>query len=81
MHYLQPQQIAPFSVLFTKDDAPPPFDLYDFEVISAKADFQLGYSYRDLEPRSAARRTSLGFVDISGRVRNSGAVGGKICAQ
>ena len=74
MHYLQPQQIAPFSVLFTKDDAPPPFDSYDFEVISAKADFQLGYSYRDLELADvAARRTSLGFVDISGRVRNSGA--------
>ena len=70
----RPSQVAPFSVLFTKDDAPPAFESYDFEVISKQADFQLGYSYRQLELAgpASARRDDYGFVKISGRVKNVG---------
>ena len=74
LDYLEPGQVAPFSVLFTKDDAPPPFESYDFEVISKQADFQLGYSYRQLELAgpASARRDEYGFVKVSGRVKNVG---------
>jgi hypothetical protein len=73
--YLKPGEIAPFSVLFTKDDAAPAFASYDLEVRSRKADFQLGYTYRSLSfaELNPARRDSLNFVKINGRVQNSGA--------
>jgi hypothetical protein len=74
MSYLKPGEISPFSVLFTKDDAPPPFERYQIEVRSKKADFQSGYTYRDLSvvPSPQARPDQYGFIKISGRVRNSG---------
>ena len=72
-HYLKPGEVAPFSILFTKDDRPPPFTTYDFEVISKPADFQLGYSYRELTLSDVrAQRTDLGFIEVQGRVQNSG---------
>jgi hypothetical protein len=73
--YLNPGEVAPFSVLFTKDDAPPKFASYDIEVRSSKADFQLGYTYRDLaiSATGPARPDSLNFVKVSGRVQNKGA--------
>ena len=72
-HYLKPGEVAPFSILFTKDDRPPPFSTYDFEVISKPADFQLGYSYRELTLSDVrAQRTDLGFIEVQGRVQNSG---------
>ena len=74
LNYLAPGEIAPFSVLFTKDDQRPAFASYDFEVISKQADFQIGYSYRELQlaDQPAARRDSLGFIKVSGRVKNVG---------
>ena len=72
-HYLKPGEVAPFSILFTKDDRTPPFTTYDFEVISKPADFQLGYSYRELTLSDVrAQRTDLGFIEVQGRVQNSG---------
>lgn len=72
-HYLKPGEVAPFSILFTKDDRLPPFTTYDFEVISKPADFQLGYSYRELTLSDVrAQRTDLGFIEVQGRVQNSG---------
>ncbi|MFN8480413.1 MAG: protein kinase [Kouleothrix sp.] len=72
-HYLKPGEVAPFSILFTKDDRPPPFTAYDFEVISKPADFQLGYSYRELTLSDVhAQRNDLGFIEVQGRVQNSG---------
>ncbi|MDQ2996295.1 MAG: protein kinase [Chloroflexota bacterium] len=74
MSYLQPGETSPFSVLFTKDEAPPPFATYKIEVRSTKADFKLGYTYRDLSilPSPQARQDAYGFIKISGRVRNDG---------
>jgi hypothetical protein len=72
-HYLKPGEVAPFSILFTKDDRPLPFTTYDFEVISKPADFQLGYSYRELTLSDVrAQRNDLGFIEVQGRVQNSG---------
>ena len=74
MGYLKPGDISPFSVLFSKDDAPPPFARYVIEVRSRKADFEVGYSYRDLSilPDVQARQDQYGFYKIGGRVRNDG---------
>jgi eukaryotic-like serine/threonine-protein kinase len=74
MSYLKPGEISPFSVLFSKDDAPPSFDQYKIEVRSSKADFKPGYTYRDLSvlPSPQARQDQYGFIKISGRVRNDG---------
>jgi len=74
MSYLKPGEISPFSVLFSKDDAPPSFARYVIEVRSSKADFQPGYTYRDLSvlPNPQARQDQYGFMKISGRVRNTG---------
>jgi hypothetical protein len=61
-------------VLFTKDDQVAPFMQYKIEVRSTKADFKLGYTYRDLSvlPSPQARQDQYGFIKISGRVRNDG---------
>jgi eukaryotic-like serine/threonine-protein kinase len=77
MSYLKPGEVSPFSVLFSKDDAPPSFDQYKqykIEVRSSKADFKPGYTYRDLSvlPSPQARQDQYGFIKISGRVRNDG---------
>ncbi|MEO7911761.1 MAG: protein kinase [Roseiflexaceae bacterium] len=74
MSYLQPGEISPFSVLFTKDDQVTPFAQYQVEVRSTKADFKLGYTYRDLSvvPNPQAHQDQYGFIKISGRVRNDG---------
>jgi serine/threonine-protein kinase len=74
MSYLKPGEISPFSVLFTKDEAPPPFATYKIEVRSTKADFKLGYTYRELSILSSpqARQDEYGFIKISGRVHNDG---------
>jgi len=74
MSYLKPGEISPFSVLFSKDDAPPLFARYVIEVRSSKADFKPGYTYRDLSvlPGAQAREDQYGFIKISGRVRNDG---------
>jgi serine/threonine-protein kinase len=74
MSYLKPGEIAPFSVLFSADDAPPSFARYAIEVRSRKADFELGYSYRQLSilPGAQVKQDQYGFFKISGRVRNDG---------
>ena len=74
MSYLKPGEISPFSVLFSKDDAPPSFARYVIEVRSSKAGFQPGYTYRDLSvlPSVQAREDQYGFIKVSGRVRNDG---------
>jgi serine/threonine protein kinase len=74
MSYLKPGEISPFSVLFSKDDAPPSFAKYKIEVRSKKADFQIGYTYRELSvvPSPQERQDQYGFIKISGRVRNDG---------
>jgi serine/threonine-protein kinase len=74
MSYLKPGETSPFSVLFTKDDAPPAFAKYEIEIRSSKADFKPGYTYRDLSilPDPQARQDQYGFFKISGRVRNDG---------
>jgi hypothetical protein len=74
MSYLKPGEISPFSVLFSKDDQPKPFARYKIEIRSSKADFQLGYTYRDLSvlPSLQARQDQYGFIKISGQVRNDG---------
>ncbi len=61
-------------MLFSKDDAPPLFAAYKIEVRSTKADFKLGYTYRDLsiQPSPQLRQDQYGFIEISGRVRNNG---------
>jgi hypothetical protein len=71
--YLNPGEISPFSVLFSKDDAPP-FDHYTIEVRSSKADFQPNYTYRDLSflPDVQDKHDQYGFIKISGRVHNDG---------
>jgi hypothetical protein len=74
MSYLKPGEISPFSVLFSKDDAPPLFASYKIEVRSTKADFKPGYTYRDLSilPSPQVRQDEYGFITISGRVHNDG---------
>jgi len=74
MSYLDPGEISPFSVLFTKDDGAAPFASYTIEVRSSKADFKPGYTYRDLSVLQGpqAREDQYGFFKISGRVRNDG---------
>jgi serine/threonine-protein kinase len=74
MSYLKPGEISPFSVLFTKDDQAASFAKYEIEVRSTKANFKLGYTYRELSvlPSPQARHDQYGFIKISGRVHNDG---------
>ena len=61
-------------MLFTKDDGAAPFARTRSRCAASKADFQLGYTYRDLSvlPSPQARQDQYGFIKISGRVRNDG---------
>jgi hypothetical protein len=76
LSYLKPGEISSFSVLFSGENPPPPaYASYTIEVRSRKADFQPGYTIRDLRIGDQTRvgKDSLGFLILRGSVRNSGA--------
>ncbi len=75
MSYLNPGEVAPFLVLFTDDEAPPQVASITIEVRSRKADFELGYTLRDLSIDGDLKVTTgqFGELKISGQVRNDSA--------
>jgi hypothetical protein len=76
LSYLKPGEISSFSVLFSGENPPPPaYASYTIEVRSRKADFQPGYTIRDLRIGDQLRvgKDTLGFLMLRGSVRNSGA--------
>jgi hypothetical protein len=75
LSYLKPGEISSFSVLFSDQNPPPPtYASYAIEVRSRKADFQPGYTIRDLRVGDDPRvgKDTLGFLTLRGSVRNSG---------
>jgi hypothetical protein len=80
MSYLDPGEISSFSVLFTDKNPPPPsYASYAIEVRSRAADFQPGYTIRDLRIGEDLRvgKDTLNFLKLRGSVRNTGDVAAK----
>jgi eukaryotic-like serine/threonine-protein kinase len=76
LSYLEPGEISSFSVLFSGDNPPPPaYAGYTIEVRSRVADFQPGYTIRDLRIGDELRvgKDTLNFLKLRGSVRNTGA--------
>ena len=70
LHYLAPGQKTGWSVIFSRNL--PPYDHVDVEVRSKKADFGLGYSYRDLRIDEPTELIEDFFPIIRGTVTNTG---------
>ena len=75
LSYLEPGEISSFSVLFGRDNPPPPaYKSYSIEVRSRKADFQPGYTIRALRIGDELRvgKDSLNFLKLRGSTQNTG---------
>ena len=70
LHYLAPGQKTGWTVIFSRNL--PPYDHVDVEVRSKKADFGLGYSYRDLAIDEPTELIEDFFPIIRGTVTNIG---------
>jgi hypothetical protein len=72
--YLNPNEVSPFIVIFSdKADLLPKVARYSVETTSDEADFQLGYTYRDLAvPQEPAQEQQFGSLWLKGRVSNTG---------
>jgi hypothetical protein len=75
LSYLKPGEISSFNVLFSGENPPPPaYASYTIEVRSRKADFQPGYTIRDLRigDELLVGKDTFGFLKLRGSVRNTG---------
>jgi hypothetical protein len=72
--YLNPGEIAAFSVLFNKDEAPQSFDRFALEVRSSAADFELGYTLRTIKVTTQPPRAqySGSSFEMDGKLQNTG---------
>ena len=72
--YVNPGEVSPFLVIFgSKADLLPKVARLSVETTSDKADFQLGYSYRNMAvPDEPAQAQEYGSLSLKGRVRNTG---------
>jgi hypothetical protein len=75
LSYLKPGEISSFSVLFSGQNQPPAnYASYAIEIRSHAADFQPGYTIRDLRIGDDLRagKDTFNFLKLRGSVRNTG---------